>query len=369
MGLLDNTRGPSYPKILEAFQITTAMGSWIFTIASIAGLFVNLSAKWWLGYINPIRGIEISLIFLGAGALFTGLSPNLPFPLISLYLSSFLLGIGISSCGVVMNILIAQGSSEKYRRQAFAGLHSTYGIASFFAPFLLYLSSLFILKWNQHFMVISLVPFIFLFITIFMAKDEKKKNRAKRQKLIAPINLKHRVVFGIMFGCYVASEIIVSSRLVIYIQNSQKLPQESGSQMLSLFFFLLMLGRLSFAFIPIKTKSHRLLSISLISTIIFFLAGVFIHHWILPLTGITMSFFFPVGMSWLGEQFKTGLEFMTATVMTSIGITLIIVHFLFGIISSHFGIETAFWLVPTCSIISLISLLIIKSQSFQEKIH
>ena len=63
MGLLDNTRGPSYPNIINTFKITMAEGSWIFTIASIAGLFVNLSAKWWLGYINPIRGIEISLVF------------------------------------------------------------------------------------------------------------------------------------------------------------------------------------------------------------------------------------------------------------------------------------------------------------------
>lgn len=359
MGLIDNSRGPVYPQLLETFNFTTSRGSLIFTLASTAGLCINLTSRFWIKWVGAAQGIIYSLGAMFLGSIMMGLSPLLPYSDIILFVFSFILGLGLSACGISMNILVAQGVPSQLRRQAFAGLHSTYGIASFSAPFLIYLSTLVDLLWYQYFIALSLIPLIFIFILLPLAPKSSNHNITDNE-MIPPFSIWRRLPYATLFGTYVASEIIVSSRLVLYAQQSESISPEKSGQMLSLFFFCLTFGRLFFTFIPIKRiGSKSLLAISLIGSIILFILGITWSTWFIPLTGIAMSFFFPVGINWLNEEFTKHANFMTATAMTSIGFALIIVHFLFGKIAQYISISAAFWLVPICSILSLITLIFI----------
>jgi len=66
----------------------------------------------------------------------------------------------------------------------------------------------------------------------------------------------------------------------------------------------------------------------------------------MALTGLTMSYFYPVAMDWLSKKFPDGLEWMTASVLTSVSILLILMHLGFGYVSDMLGIEMAMALVP-----------------------
>lgn len=357
MGLIDNSRGPIYPQLLETFHFSTSRGSLIFTLAAAAGLSINLTSRFWIRWIGAAKGILYSLGAMFIGALMMGLSPSLPYSDFFLFFFSFVLGLGLSACGISMNILVAQGTPEHLRRQAFAGLHSTYGIASFTAPFFIYLSTLINLHWYQYFIALSIVPLLFIFLLLPITPKSSNAN-ASDNEMIPPFSIWKRLPYATLFGSYVASEILVSSRLVLYAQQAKDISVIQSGQMLSVFFFCLTFGRMFFTFVPIKfISSKTLLALSLIGSIIFFLLGISVSIWFVPLTGLAMSFFFPVGINWLNEEFPKHANFMTATAMTSIGFALIIVHFLFGKIAQHVSITAAFWLIPLCSMFSLLTLL------------
>lgn len=370
MGLIDNSRGPVYPDLLKTFSFTTAQGSLIFSIASGSGLIINITSRYWLKWVGAAWGIHFSLAFMFLGTILMGASPSLPLSTSMLYIASFILGIGLSGCGIAMNILVGQGAPEKYRRRAFAGLHSTYGIASFVAPFFIFLTLKMNYLWNQYFIILSFIPLLFIILMIPITPNKKDQSSEALKQMLAPFNLAKRLPYAILFGSYVASEVLVSSRLVLVMQEVYNYSEKVSGQMLSLFFFCLTAGRLTFAFLPItKIRSTTLMYSSLIGAILLYLLGYFVSPWFYPLTALSMSFFFPVGIDWLSERFPQHSNFMTATAMTSIGFALIIGHFTFGEIAKVISIQAAFWIVPICSSISLVTLFFLAKVQLTRKVE
>ncbi len=69
-----------------------------------------------------------------------------------------------------------------------------------------------------------------------------------------------------------------------------------------------------------------------------------------------MSFFFPVAMDWLSKKFPQGLEWMTASVQTTVSLILVIMHIGFGYITDYFGINLAMGLIPIFQFLCMILL-------------
>ena len=261
-----------------------------------------------------------------------------------------------------MNILVSLAVNEQLKQRAFAGLHATYGIASFLAPALIYLSTLVHFSWYEYFISLSIVPFLTAFIFLFQLPSTSNTSEDEHN-MTPPLNFWQRLPYAIIFGSYVASEIIISSRLVLYLQRVHSFSEQHSGQALSIFFALLTLGRLLFATIKIeRLNASQLLTLSLLSSIVIFILGKTISPWIFALSGLSMSFFFPVGINWLTTLFKQQANFMIATVMTSIGVALIISHYIFGLLATTYSLPTAFLLVPLCSLLSLLALLYQKSR-------
>src|SRR5690606_16012750 len=135
--------------------------------------------------------------------------------------------------------------------------------------------------------------------------------------LTAPTSTLTRLLYGGVFGFYVASEIIISTRLVLYLNAAHGIELESARFTLSIFFLLLLCGRFLFAILPIKGASQRWLLASCSATIIIYVMARWHSPYWLALTGFTMSYFYPVAMDWLTKKFPQGIEWMTASVLTS----------------------------------------------------
>lgn len=356
--ILDNSRGPIYPEILSDFQIDAARGSWIFALASFSGLLANLSAKWWLPAIEAIHATHIALVLMCISSFLFGYS--LDHGIYLLDLSSFLMGFGMGMANVTMNILIARGTKEEFRRQFFSGLHSVYGIGSLSAPIILNLFLANHSSWSSFFIYLALIPLMMLLSSLAVTSKYNHESIPKnkiRAKLVAPVPFLNRLSFGSVFGFYVASEIVVSTRLVLYLNTSHQISLDTARTTLSFFFLLLLLGRLLFTLLPIKGASQRWLVFSCSSSIIIYICSLIISPYLLALLGLTMSYFYPVAMDWLSKKFPTGFDFMSASVLTTVSLSLVFMHLGFGYVSNLLGIEYAMALVPLLQFICLILLL------------
>ena len=356
--VLDNSRGPIYPEILADFNIDAARGSWIFALASFSGLLANLTAKWWLPAIEAIHATHIALFLMSLSSYLFGYS--LGNGLFLLDLSSLLMGFGMGMANVTMNILIARGTKEEFRRQFFSGLHSVYGIGSLSAPIILNIFLATQNSWTSFFKYLAFIPlFMLVSSIIFSTKYEHESiDKSKpKVKLIAPTPFINRLSFGSVFGFYVASEIVVSTRLVLYLNTSHAISLDTARTTLSFFFLLLLLGRLLFTILPIKGASQRWLVFSCVSSIVIYICSLVISPYLLALLGLTMSFFYPVAMDWLSKKFPTGFDFMSASVLTIVSLSLVFMHLGFGYVSDLLGIEYAMGLVPLLQFICLVLLL------------
>ena len=61
-------------------------------------------------------------------------------------------------------------------------------------------------------------------------------------------------------------------------------------------------------------------------------------------------------------MFKDGVEFMTASVMTYIGVFLGIMHWAFGFLTELYGIDIAFAMVPFLQVLCVVFLLFTKNK-------
>ena len=89
-------------------------------------------------------------------------------------------------------------------------------------------------------------------------------------------------------------------------------------------------------------SSSKLLNFSLVITLCAFLLGFYVHPVFLSFCGLTMSYFFPVSVEWINENFKDISHLLISSSMTSIGLILMLMHQLFGLLTEGVGLNYAF---------------------------
>lgn len=356
LSFLDNGRGVTYPLILKSFSLDGNSGALIFSLASLSGLIVNFTSKLWLSALGLVVSTRffIGMLLLGAQGFYFSdkfLSVNM------LYLASLVAGIGFGGIGVTMNLMVSEGAPINFRRRFLSGLHGMYGLASFGAPLLFNLLVDHNFSWSEYFFAISLI-FIFIFILSFFVKDTHKETfKASTQQ--KKESFYTTLIVGLMVGFYVSSEVLVTSRITLYLTESG-LALKDANKILSLFFVSLLSGRFLFAGFNLKFKNESLLIISLISTLTFFYVGVNYNSYSLALCGFSMSYFFPVSVEYINEKFHKSSARMISNVLAYVGINVMLMHNVFGYLSTKFGVLQAFNLFYLLNIVSIIFLIYLR---------
>jgi len=344
-GLIDNARGPTYPEILNLFDLSPAMGAAFFSVSGISALVTTLFYPFWLPRLGSVKGIGFSMLIFSLGSFTIGSGETFPIILCGV----FMLGIGGAGMGITMNILVGEGTPEKKRRKYFSGLHSIYGLASFLTPLLLIQSA----DWRLYFRILAILPGIIFGISFFV-KDKTGGDREKIKVQSIPLNIRLKIYSFIGLG--VAAEISASSRMVYFVKDKWPLLAHNSTFYLSGFFLCLLVGRLSFAFLNLKTSSMNLLKLSLGLQFVSFLIGVLYHPMGLVISGLTMAIFFPCAMSWLNENYPKRAPGLIASSMTFITFYIMGTHNLIGLLSSYFGIGNALIVGPGLVVASFIVL-------------
>ncbi|MBT3983021.1 MAG: MFS transporter [Bacteriovoracaceae bacterium] len=342
LGIIDNGRGPIYPFIINFFHLTKFEASLFFSLASLSSLVANITAPFWINKKSSLYWMRVFLLVLGLAPIQLGFSSIYFSGLGVIIFNSLVLGLGLGGIGLVMNILAAQSSTIEYRKRAFSGLHSMYGISSFLSPFLF---NLFLEKgadWRWFSVSTGILPILGFFLSFLITE---KKLEISSDKKDFQLSFKKCMPFVMLFSFYVSSEILLSSRLVILLVEEFGLATKLANNYLSGFFFFLFSGRILFSFLSIKVSNKLMLYLSTATTFCLFVIGEWFRLPIaFSLCGLSMSYFFPFGMDWVTCEFGEKSGIVVGWIMTGIGISLFLVHGFFGFLSDSFGVSKAFYI-------------------------
>jgi fucose permease len=259
-------------------------------------------------------------------------------------------GLGIGILSISVNNLVCENTNVTQRSRYLSGLHSMYGLSSLVAPYIVSGIYLFQLDWSYIFIFLGVFS-LAIYLVSFMV--DRVPNRVVNSSIsfFAPKKMYFKV--GIAGSLYVASEVLLSTRLVLYLVENYGIEKVSASYLLTFFFSCLFLGRLLTSFITFKTNKLKLLKRSLITSIIMLVIGINFYPPLLALAALSMSYFFPFYMGFISESFEDIQKDLIAKLMNFIGAALFISHALFGMISDTYGLEVAIYLPVIFLTISL----------------
>ena len=137
---------------------------------------------------------------------------------------------------------------------------------------------------------------LFIFLFSFVRFPKSKEHNSIDFKHIAQIAFKGNLPwFYFAIACYVAAEIGLSSWLVTFLQELRSASVTSSTQALSLFFTMLMLGRLGGGFIVQRLGYLRAILFASVGALACLAAGTFTNFSVLlPITGLFFSIIFPL---------------------------------------------------------------------------
>jgi len=234
-----------------------------------------------------------------------------------------------------------------------------YGLASIVAPFLVATLSHYQQSWRVAYIVAALIPVPVLLSSVFIhnqkSKDLQKGIAAHMDKSVG--SEMPMVFLATMTGFYVVAEIMVSSRLALYIQLVHGANTESASWYVVGFFVGLFLGRVLCTLTKLPFSIKKQMLISLVGSVVCIFAGLYIHPLGLCLTGIAMAPFYPLSISYICSFFPKRMDTALAWVLSIAAIMIVSMHLTIGYLTDSVGIEKALWLGPGFLALSFILLM------------
>lgn len=336
-GLTDNLRGPVFPELLDEFQVSHSRGSLFFVVASILTMIGAFSVprilRSW-GHI-PTLCFFMSLLFVSQLGFYFARTFD------GLLLFSAAFGLAIGGLGVVQNLLVLIATPVERRQRVQSGLHACYGASSFLAPGMVILVSFFGGSWRANFALAALLIVFFFGLLRFLHRHSAKGFEVPKP----PETSFPRVeawYMAIVLALYVSTEILVASRLALFMRIERDVDLATSSAWVFLFFAGLFLGRVVFSFYQPPLSLGAQMKLSLFSTMVLIALSVVSGPEWLALSGITMAPFYPLTMTAMSLLFGGHVDRTAAVAVALSGITVVGMHAAVGVISDHFSLKTAF---------------------------
>jgi FHS family glucose/mannose:H+ symporter-like MFS transporter len=340
-GFTDNLKGPTLPPMLAELNINYATGGNIF----FGEYFGFLIATMLTGIIADKFGLKSVLIFAGV-CLVIGVSGYSAFQsTLLLTLSMFIIGLGLGAFELGPNAIIVEVYRE--RKGLFLNLMAVlHGLGAMAAP--LFVGRLLELgvSWRTAYrwdLVLVALFLILAFLLRFPRAEEKTQIDFKHIRQIA---FKGTLpVFYFAIAVYVAAEIGVASWLVAYLQDLRGATVDVSTQALSLFFAMLMIGRLIGGFFVQRFGYVRSILFAGLGSMICLLVGTLTTLSIfLPLTGFFFSIIFPTITAAVSDEHTENGNTILGTLFTFAGLGGMIGPWVIGWASTNLGLQAGFLL-------------------------
>ncbi len=352
-GLCDNVRGPLFPEILKAFAINDSVGSWMYALSSISGFISSYLARHMLRRYDRRTVLQGGAVALIVSMLGLAASPNFWFFLVF----SFFFGLSLGIVGLIPNVLVPLGSSSEKKQQLLAGLHAMYGVASLLSPLLAAGIEWLTGSWRWTFVVATVAPLgllIYSFHSSHKNLHKKSEHSSEHHRNNRRLNLKPQLYLALMVSFCVAAEIMISSRLALYMRRAWNFDMEQSSLYVTYFFICMLVGRTMFAIVRFPTSIRNQLSISAASSAVMIILGIHIHPLFLAAVGFTVAPFYPMSISWISSKFPHDLDAAVSYMMTTDSVMLVVMHLSVGKLTDSVGISNALYLGPFFLLLSFI---------------
>ncbi len=352
LGFIDSLRGPVYPDLLIDLNLSDTWGSMFFILVSLLAMFSGqITAEFARNY-GLANAMRAGHAFVCFGTL--GISQSYSF--VGLAVACSLFGIGFGFINVGQNFLIIEGAKPKRRRQLLSGLHSIYAFAALIAPLVVSYMNYVDIHWRTGFLAVSVLPAV-AFLSTFIIKDRdrlKPEIEVEERGFIRGLSdWKNYYLYATVISLYVAAELGLCTRLVLYLRREHAVSDVIAPQYLTGFFICLLIGRLTFALVPFsKWSSHKIISTSmLVSTACLLLGILFSPYW-LVLCGLTFAPIFGYYLDYLAELFPHRSNAAIASVLAMSSIYIISMHFIIGLVTEYSSIGQAMFVCPLLLIIA-----------------
>lgn len=340
LGISDNVRGPLFSDLIQNFSLSNSEGSATFALASTAALLANASSTYFFKFFNLKQVLSASLMIMAAGTLLMGAAPDF----MTYMLGAALFGASMGFMGVTQTLLIAESVEPERQTKALSGLHGIYGLSSLLAPLIASQAPHIFGPWRAGFFVASAMSFIFAIGAValnsnpkFVVHELPKETSEQKSSFFTLF------VFGGIFAFYVVAEILVSSRLALYMRTYFQMDLESSSRYVTYFFVFLLLGRFLFAVKSFGASLRKQLNISLCVSLVSLILGLKVHPFFLALLGFTMAPFYPLSIIYISEQTGSRKKRQFITFALSFqSLCVISMHMGVGYLTDQFGLFYAF---------------------------
>lgn len=340
LGISDNIRGPLFSDLITFFHLSNSEASFSFALASTAALLANMSSVLLFKKFNLSQVLATSLFIMAAGTLIMGWSPGFS----SYLIGAALFGASMGFLGVTQTLMIAESVEPANQSRALSGLHGIYGLSSLLAPLVAALSPLAIGNWRAGFYVVAAITFIFALASVVARPNpEYIVHQIPTETTDQKSTWASLIVVGGIFAFYVVAEILVSSRLALYMRTYFAMDLESSSQYVTYFFVFLLAGRLLFALKSFKTSLKHQLNLSLMLSILFLILGLKLHPFFLVMLGFSMAPFYPLSIIYISEQagLRKKRQYITFALSFQ-SLCVISMHMGVGYLTDQFGLFYAF---------------------------
>jgi len=353
LGLSDNIRGPLYPEILREFSVSNTQGSLFFSLSSVFGFFGGFFSNWIINQWGSLRALRISFAILFTGQLLISFAPSFWFLIFGVFFFGFSLGL----MGVIQNMLVVQEiPTGPMKNKILSGLHSMYAGSSLLAPILINF-----VAWLPIPGTVWRICFILgagfcasVFALSFWGADTNEPMKSPKDRVPSTENRGAQIYFAVILSCYVLAEILVSSRMALYMRREYSSDLSESSWYTAGFFVSLLISRLLFTmWAPqVKIKIQLFLSLGLTASSLLF--GIFVHPAGLMASGFFMGPFYPLMMAQLGQLFHKSISQALSWAVSLCSLFVVIMHVLVGLMTDVWGLQIAFLMGPCFCILAIL---------------
>ncbi len=396
LGFLDNTRGPFFPDLILALELSDFNSSLFFVATSVAAV---ISGFWGA----PVLRAWGSLMTLRAGLAamglaFVGMSQMTSF--MGLLAFAALFGLGFGWVSVAQNVVIWESSPDHRRRQLMSGLHSMYAFAALVAPAMASVLAWMQWTWREGFLVAGLWPLLVLIGSIRLrpltaartssptpaptstssstsssasttaSTTASTSTRAAQNPTPTPQRVTWQALYvSVVISFYMFAEISLGTRLVQYLRRELDYSEVVAPLYLALFFLGLWLGRLSFMLLNTgRWSNQRVMLASAVTSMLAYVLGlIFQQPWLLVSCGLLLGPFYPVALNYVTERFPNSTSQALAFCAGSGSLLVVILHFSLGILTEHFGLHLALFVGPLGLLVPTVFLLMARNPSPDRK--
>lgn len=268
-----------------------------------------------------------------------------------IFLASFLIGLSgglleTGSNGLITSLYHSEAAPHVNR------LHIFYGLGSFVAPLIVGGFVEHGAPWQFNFALACFLSLcltvVFLRLPLTQGVGMARMNLSQMAKLIKRPTVLRASLGSMMF---VASEIGLSSWLVMYLQAERGLKPSFSSWLLSIFWLAIIVGRFVNTRLPALVKTERIIFVEALGSILGTLGILFGKSPLiiavgLIVTGLMMAGILPTLLAYACHESSENIGSISGITLSATGFGMLVGPGLIGLLMDYFGLYLAIFSVP-----------------------